>query len=74
MRCKYMERTLNNPDLVRFQLKVSDPATRLKCEICATRVSHSLNLLSTKARLKEIFSSCVDITSATDACGLRAIL
>ena len=56
MRCRYMERTVNNPDLVRFQLKVSDPATRLKCEICATRVSHSLSLLSTKTRLKEIFS------------------
>ena len=35
IKCRYIERTINNPDLVKFQLKESDPSTRLKrCYLC----------------------------------------
>jgi hypothetical protein len=44
------------------------------CETCATKPSHSLSLLSTKALLKEILRGLVAIILDTVVCGSLAIL
>ena len=67
IKCRYKERTVNNPDLVKFHLKESDPSTRLKGAICATRLDQSLSLGSNNVLQKEILRGWEAIILATVA-------
>ena len=58
---------VNNPDLVRSYLKLSEPSVKLTGVICATRLCQSLSLVPSNVLRKEILKGRVAITFATVA-------
>jgi hypothetical protein len=64
---RYIDRTVKEPEHVKFQTKVSVLSTRTTLAICATNLCHSTSLSSIRALLKETLRGWVAITLDTVA-------